>query len=63
MSLFEYYGQLVSVDSEVGVCRDPKDNFLLALAKDGGADYLITGDNDLLDVSTFEGASILIFNP
>jgi len=29
-------------------CRDPKDDFLLATALGGNADYLITGDKDLL---------------
>jgi putative PIN family toxin of toxin-antitoxin system len=29
-------------------CRDAKDDFLLALAFAAGADYLITGDKDLL---------------
>jgi putative PIN family toxin of toxin-antitoxin system len=33
-------------------CRDPKDNFLLELAVDGKADYLITGDYDLLELKT-----------
>ncbi len=33
--------------SRVNVCRDPKDNFLLALAKDGKATHLVTGDKDL----------------
>ena len=28
--------------------RDPKDAIVLATALDGGADYLITGDKDLL---------------
>jgi putative PIN family toxin of toxin-antitoxin system len=28
--------------------RDPKDNFLLSLSFDSNADYLITGDTDLL---------------
>jgi len=36
------------VISEICLCRDPKDNFLLALAKDGKASHLITGDLDLL---------------
>jgi putative PIN family toxin of toxin-antitoxin system len=40
--------EFVNVKSNVNLCRDPKDNFLLALAKDGKADYLLTGDNDLL---------------
>jgi uncharacterized protein len=38
----------IEVTSEISECRDPKDNFLLALAVDGNADYLLTGDKDLL---------------
>ncbi|MBC6490697.1 putative toxin-antitoxin system toxin component, PIN family [Flavihumibacter stibioxidans] len=30
------------------ICRDPKDDFLLALATSSKADYLLTGDQDLL---------------
>jgi putative PIN family toxin of toxin-antitoxin system len=30
------------------ICRDPKDDHLLALAKKGKADFLITGDEDML---------------
>ncbi len=40
--------EFISVNSIIEICRDPKDNFLLALAKDGKATYLITGDQDLL---------------
>ena len=43
----------VDVRSAVSICRDLKDNFLLALAKDGRADFLLTGDNDLLDLKKF----------
>jgi uncharacterized protein len=42
------YVDFIDVESKVATCRDPKDNFLLALAKDGQADYLITGDQDIL---------------
>lgn len=41
------------------VCRDPKDDFLLALAEEGGADYLITGDNDLLDLKKYGKTKII----
>ena len=34
--------------TEISQCRDPKDNFLLSLAIDGKADFLLTGDKDLL---------------
>jgi len=30
------------------ICRDPKDDFLLGLAEIAKADYLVTGDRDLL---------------
>lgn len=38
----------VSVIETVHICRDPKDNFLLALAQSGRATHLLTGDKDLL---------------
>ena len=49
----------VEVISEVVVCRDYKDNFLLALAKDAKADFILTGDNDLLVLNPFEETSII----
>lgn len=41
------FGELIKVTSNVDQCRDQKDNFLLNLAIDGRADFLITGDADL----------------
>jgi putative PIN family toxin of toxin-antitoxin system len=49
----------IEITSNVTLCRDPKDNFLLALAKDSKADYLLTGDNDLLTLNRFENTEIL----
>lgn len=40
-------------------CRDTKDNFLLNLCVSGNADYLITGDDDLLSLSPFHGVEII----
>ena len=39
--------------------RDPKDNYLLALSRDGEADYLVSGDLDLLILGHFEKTTIL----
>jgi putative PIN family toxin of toxin-antitoxin system len=50
LALFDLYGDLVKVKSSIEQCRDPKDNFLLSLAVDSKADYLLTGDNDLLEI-------------
>jgi putative PIN family toxin of toxin-antitoxin system len=50
LSTFEPFIDLIEVKSNIRICRDPKDDFLLALAKDGKADYLLTGDKDLLEI-------------
>lgn len=49
----------VEVISEVDICRDPDDNHLLALCKDGKVDVLITGDKDLLVLKKFGKTRIL----
>lgn len=49
----------VSVTSTVTRCTDFKDNFLLALAQDGHATHLITGDKDLLVLGKFGKTKIL----
>ena len=41
------------------VCRDPKDDAILALAEAAGAEYIITGDDDLLVLRNFARASIV----
>ena len=51
--------EFIEVTSDVKICRDPKDNFLLSLAKDGEATYLVTGDKDLLDIKTFGKTKII----
>jgi uncharacterized protein len=43
----------------VNICRDPKDNIFLELAREVDADYIITGDQDLLELETFENCRIL----
>lgn len=40
----------VRIKSIVDACRDPKDNYLLAMAKDGRADFLVARDRDLLSL-------------
>jgi uncharacterized protein len=44
------------------VCRDPKDDFLLALSKESKAEYLITGDKDLLEIGIYSKTEILTVN-
>lgn len=47
------------VTSAVELCRDPKDNFLLNLALDSQADYLLSGDEDLLVLGIIGATSIM----
>lgn len=51
--------EFVSVDITINICRDPKDDFLLALALEGKATHLITGDKDLLVLKKFGKTKIL----
>jgi len=51
---FRQWNKNVDIVSNISICRDPKDDYLLALAKDARADFLITGDKDLLILEKFE---------
>ena len=55
------YADFVSVTTQIDVCRDSKDNFLLSLSIDGNADFLLTGDKDLLDLKKFGETAIITF--
>jgi putative PIN family toxin of toxin-antitoxin system len=55
----EHYSELIKVKSKVNICRDKKDNFLLSLCLDGKANYLITGDQDLLSLNRFKRTDII----
>jgi putative PIN family toxin of toxin-antitoxin system len=59
IELFDLYGELIEVNSKIEQCRDTKDNFLLSLAVDSEADYLLTGDNDLLEIKQLGKTEIL----
>ncbi|MCY7290791.1 MAG: putative toxin-antitoxin system toxin component, PIN family [Ferruginibacter sp.] len=59
LEILEPYIELIKVRSYVVICRDPKDYFLLSLAKDGKADFLLTGDKDLLILNKVEKTTIL----
>jgi putative PIN family toxin of toxin-antitoxin system len=59
IQLLRTIGLFVNIKSEVSLCRDAKDNYLLALAKDSDANFLLTGDQDLLVLHPFRGISIV----
>src|SRR5258708_2824453 len=49
----------IEIFSAVDISPDPKDNFLLALAKDGNATHLLTGDKELLSLKKFGKTKIV----
>lgn len=61
IELISEHSVLVDVHSNVSMCRDPEDNFILALAKDSKADFLLTGDKDLLEIEKFGTTRILSY--
>ena len=59
LRLFEKYGKLITIKSNIVKCRDYKDNFLLNLAVDGKADFLVTGDKDLIEIGEIRKTKII----
>ncbi len=51
--------EYIKVKTRMEMCRDPKDNFLISLAIDGKASYLLTGDKDLLELKKIEKTAII----
>ena len=50
---------LGQTDSIAPICRDSDDDLILACARDAIADYVITGDEDLLVQKNYMGISII----
>ena len=59
LEYFDQFGELIKVKSNLQICRDKKDNFLLNLSVDSNANYLITGDSDLLILKNIKKTKII----
>jgi putative PIN family toxin of toxin-antitoxin system len=61
--ILNYLGDIAifveNIEKKYTLCRDLKDNFLLDLAVTAEADFLVTGDKDLLEIKTLENVKIL----
>jgi predicted nucleic acid-binding protein len=61
-SLYSFLKQrdlLLLYSSDIKASRDLADNIFLELAVDGKADYIVSGDKDLLILKSFQGIPIL----
>ena len=59
IDLINTIGIIFNITREPDICRDPKDNFLLALSDKGTVDYLVTGDTDLILIKEYKGTKII----
>jgi putative PIN family toxin of toxin-antitoxin system len=60
MEIFLQKSKRVPVAGKLfGVCRDPKDDFILECAVTGRADRIVTGDKDLLSLDPYGAIRIL----
>lgn len=59
VELLETIAKKVEIKPTHFINRDPKDNFLLDLIDFSKADYLVTGDKDLLEHNPFKTEKIL----
>ncbi len=53
------HAKVVEISTIGQVSRDPKDNKFLATAAETKSDYLVTEDNDLLDLREYQGVKIV----
>lgn len=59
LALLAIRGELVHPTHRVKISRDPKDDMLIEAAIAGHADFLITGDEDLLVLKRHEGVRMV----
>ena len=50
---------LIEPTSEIRRCRDPRDDIFLEAGVDGGADRIVTGDDDLRAIGSIEGVRVV----
>lgn len=55
LALLVLRGEKVTPSQRIEACRDPKDDKFLEIAVEGRAEILVTGDQDLLVLSPFQG--------
>lgn len=51
--------KIIEKTSEIKICRDPDDDKFIGCAMDSKALYIVSGDNDLLDIHEYEGIQII----
>ena len=59
IDFMQIIGETIEPQQSVKICRDAADDYLLALAAEAKAEYLVTGDDDLLVIKEFGACQIV----
>ncbi len=59
VALARFRGEEIVPITAIHICRDPDDDKFLEVAVEGKADYIVSGDGDLLSLSPFQGIPVL----
>ena len=51
--------ELITATNNIQICRDPDDDKFLSCAVAGKCYFIVSGDNDLLTLKTYEGVQIV----
>ncbi len=57
--LLRFYSEIIVSEQDIKDCRDPKDNMILEIAIYGNADFIITGDKDLLVLNPYKRCHVV----
>ncbi|MFT4303760.1 MAG: putative toxin-antitoxin system toxin component, PIN family [Candidatus Woesearchaeota archaeon] len=50
---------IIDIKTKTNICRDSKDNIIIETAIDGKAEFIITGDKDLLELKKVKNIAII----
>lgn len=59
LEFLQLIGETINPKQSVQLCKDEADDYLLALAIEANADYLVTGDQDLLVLKEIHNCRIV----
>ena len=59
IDLIKSIGEVIEIINFPEICRDPKDNYLLELARISKSNYLVTGDIDVLEIGNYKKTKII----
>jgi len=60
--LLDEFSEKFIIKTKTNLCRDPKDDYLVSLAIDSKADFMLSGDKDLLEMNKIGETIVLNYS-